>query len=259
MLKDFDIDLYLHGPLNNYGMLLHSRTTGETAAIDCGDATETKKALERTGWKLNEIWITHHHPDHIGGVLELKAETGSYVRGPEQGRSLPIRGLDVDYWDGASFTFAGHEVKILATPGHTLDMINFYLGDQDAVFTGDTLFTLGCGRIFDGSPSLLKQSLSKLTALPPQTLVFGAHEYTSTNIAFTQKVDPHSIAVQERIARLEKLLDAGQATVPVKLAGELATNPFLRVDDPGVRAALGMETASDDEVFARLRDMRSNF
>ncbi|MEO1749145.1 MAG: hydroxyacylglutathione hydrolase [Pseudomonadota bacterium] len=259
MLPEFDVDLYLHGPLNNYGMLLHSRQTGETAAIDCGDAAETKRALKRTGWKLNEIWVTHHHPDHTGGVLDLKAEMGCHVRGPEQGRSTPINGLDVEYWDGASFNFAGHEVKIMATPGHTLDMINYYLGDQDAVFTGDTLFTLGCGRIFDGSPALLKQSLAKLAALPPHTLVFGGHEYTSTNIAFTQQVDPENAAVRERIARLEKLLADGKPTVPVKLAGELATNPFLRVDDIGIRAALGMEAASDDEVFARLREMRSSF
>ncbi|MEO0545192.1 MAG: hydroxyacylglutathione hydrolase [Pseudomonadota bacterium] len=259
MLSDFDVHLYLHGPLNNYGMLVHARNSGETIAIDCGDADETLRALEHAGWSLNEIWVTHHHPDHTAGVAAVKEKTGCLVRGPEQGRSLPISDLDVEYWDGSRFSFAGHDVNVLATPGHTLDMINYYLPDQAAVFTGDTLFTLGCGRIFDGSPGLLKQSLGKLAALPPSTLVFGAHEYTKTNIAFTRHVDPKNLAVNERIARLEKLLDAGMPTVPVKLAGELATNPFLRPGDRGIRANLVMENASDDEVFTRLREIRNNF
>lgn len=259
MLSQFDVHLFLHGPLNNYGMLVHARETGETAAIDCGDAGKTLAALETTGWELTEIWVTHHHPDHTAGVREIKARTGCYVRGPEQGRSLPITDLDVEYWDGDTFLFAGHAVDVIATPGHTLDMVNYYLPDQKAVFTGDTLFTLGCGRIFDGSPALLQQSLKRLALLPSETLVFGAHEYTRTNIAFTRQVDPENLATKERIARFEKLLDSGQATVPVKLAGELATNPFLRPDDRGIRAALGMPDASDEEVFARLRQIRNEF
>ena len=259
MLAHFDIHLFLHGPLNNYGMLVHSRDTGQTAAIDCGDASETFAALEKTGWDLTEIWATHHHPDHTAGVKEVKAKTGCYVRGPEQGRSLPISDLDIEYWDGDHFEFAGRPVDIIATPGHTLDMINYHLPDQKVVFTGDTLFTLGCGRIFDGSPALLQQSLERLMALPADTLLFGAHEYTRTNIAFTRHVDPENVAVRERIARFEKLLEKGDPTVPVKLAGELATNPFLRADDPGIRATLGLQDATDAEVFARLRQIRNEF
>lgn len=259
MLPDFDVHLFLHGPLSNYGMLLHERATGQTAAIDCGDADETRKALAETGWTLSEMWITHHHPDHISGVAAIKQELGCTVRGPEQGRSRPIANLDIEYWDGDGFTFAGHDINVLATPGHTLDMINFHLPSQKAVFTGDTLFTLGCGRIFDGNPALLKSSLDKLAALPPETLVFGAHEYTATNIAFTRQVDPLNEAVAERIVKLEALLEKGVPTVPVKLAGELQTNPFLRTDDPGIKAALGMVDADDLAVFTKLREMRSSF
>lgn len=259
MLADFDVHLFLHGPLNNYGMLLHHRISGATAAVDCGDADETRKALSETGWSLTEMWITHHHPDHTGGLAAIKRDTGCHVRGPEQGRSSAINGLDVEHWDGATFAFAGHEVSVIATPGHTLDMINFYLPDQKAVFTGDTLFTLGCGRIFDGSPALLQESLAKLTALPSDTLVFGAHEYTATNIAFTRDIDGETPATVERIAKLEELLANGQPTVPVKLAGELQTNVFLRPNDPVVRARLGMEAATDAEVFAKLREIRNGY
>ncbi|MEM1377586.1 MAG: hydroxyacylglutathione hydrolase [Pseudomonadota bacterium] len=259
MLTDFDVHLYLHGPLNNYGMLLHHRESGKTACIDCGNAAETRKALTDTGWELNEIWVTHHHPDHTDGIAEIKAETDCFVRGPEQGRSKPIGNLDVEHWDGDVFDFAGHSISVIATPGHTLDMINFHLADQSAVFTGDTLFTLGCGRLFEGEPALVKQSLEKLAALSPETLVFGAHEYTAANIAFAKQVDPSNNALMERIAKLEALLDAGKATVPVKLAGELQTNPFLRCGDPEIRRALSMVEASDVDVFAKLREIRNGF
>ena len=239
---------------DNYGVLVHESESGQTACIDAGDSAEYQAALNRTGWALSEIWITHHHWDHTDGLKKLKAANGASVRGPDG-----VAGVDETLVDGDRFTFAGHVVEILQTPGHTLDMINFYIPSQHTVFTGDTLFSLGCGRIFEGTPDMMWNSLQKLRALPKQTVVYSAHEYTLSNAQFALSVDPENTALKTRASEIEAKRKSNVPTVPSLMADELATNPFLRPDDPAIRAHLGMVDASDAEVFAEIRQRKDNF
>ncbi|MGB0508370.1 MAG: hydroxyacylglutathione hydrolase [Pikeienuella sp.] len=243
---------------DNYGVLIHSPSTGETAMVDVGDAGACLAAVEASGWTLTHIWITHHHWDHTQGLAEVKAATGARVIGPKP-ESQPIAGLDERYGDGDRFSFGGEEVRVLHTPGHTTDMINFWIPGQGVVFTGDTLFTLGCGRIFEGNPAMMHESMSKLAALPPETAVYSAHEYTLANLAFALSVDPNNAALVARGEEIKAMREADQATSPSTIAAELATNPFLRSSDPAMRAHLGMEDASDAEVFKEVRGRKDNF
>ncbi|MCL4152954.1 UNVERIFIED_CONTAM: hypothetical protein GTU68_008977, partial [Idotea baltica] len=182
---------------DNYGVLLHSPQSGETTCIDCGDAAATLAALTKKGWELTEIWVTHHHADHTAGVVELKQATGAKVLGPKP-LSQDIAGLDANLADGDTFKFAGIDVHIIHTPGHTKDMINFHLPSENIVFTGDTLFTVGCGRLFECDAATMHASLAKLTALPAQTLVYSSHEYTIANVKFALSVDPNNTALISR-------------------------------------------------------------
>lgn len=243
---------------DNYGVLIHSPATGETAMVDVGDADACLAAVEASGWSLTHIWITHHHWDHTQGLAEVKAATGACVIGPAP-ESQPIAGLDERYGDGDSFSFGGEDVRVLHTPGHTTDMINFWLPRQGVVFTGDTLFTLGCGRIFEGDPAMMHESMSKLAALPAETMVYSAHEYTLANLAFALSVDPNNAALVARGEEIKAMRARGEATSPSTMATELATNPFLRSADPAMRAHLGMESASDAEVFKEVRGRKDNF
>lgn len=243
---------------DNYGVLLHSPETGETTCIDSGDAAATLAALNKTGWSLTDIWVTHHHADHTDGVVELKNATGAKVTGPTP-LSSPIAGVDKSLNDGDTFTFAGLGVRAIHTPGHTKDMINFYIADEKLVFTGDTLFTLGCGRLFECDAATMHNSLAKLVALPEDTQVYSSHEYTLANAKFALTVDPDNSALQARFKTIESLRADGQATVPSSLHEELATNPFVRASDAGIRAHLKMQEATDEAVFAEIRRRKDNF
>lgn len=243
---------------DNYGFLLHDERTGATAAIDCGDAESYLQALDAKGWKLTEIWITHHHWDHTQGLEAVKQKTGCSVRGPVQ-KSSEIKGLDINHNDGDSFEFAGQQVKVIATPGHTTDMINYYLPSEEVIFSGDTLFTLGCGRLFEGNAPMMWESLQKLMALPPETKVYGSHEYTLANAEFAISVDPDNQALVDARQRYVEMRDKGEATVPTTLGAELATNPFLRAADPAIRSRLSMDNAEDVAVFAEIRKRKDDF
>lgn len=247
-----EIYQYPYGPGANYGVLLHDPTARQTASVDAGDADALMAALKKTGWPLTEIWVTHHHHDHTDGVEQVKAATGCTVRGPAP-VSQPIAGVDLRHDDGDSFTFAGHEVRVLHTPGHTTDMINFYLPTEKLVFTGDTLFVMGCGRVFEGDFPMMHASLQRLAALPADTVVYCSHEYTEANADFALTVDPNNTELRERAATVKALRAAGKPTVPTTIAAELATNPFLRPGDRAIRTHLGMDDASDAEVFAEIR------
>lgn len=254
-----DLEIHLFAYLSdNYGVLLHDPDSGATAAIDAGDGDAYLAALEEKGWKLTDLWITHHHWDHTQGLEQIKGQTGCTVIGPEQ-NSKSIPGLDAWLKGGDKFRFAGRDVKVIATPGHTIDMINFYLPQENLVFTGDTLFTLGCGRVFEGTPDMMWESLSKLMALPPHTTVYSAHEYTLANARFALSVDPGNEMLKSRARGFEAMRERGEPTVPTTMAEELQTNPFLRASDPDIRKHLGMETASDAEVFAEIRKRKDNF
>ncbi|MGB7286190.1 MAG: hydroxyacylglutathione hydrolase [Salaquimonas sp.] len=243
---------------DNYGFILHDATTGKTAAIDCGDAESYLQALDAKGWNLTEIWITHHHWDHVQGLMDVKAKTGCRVRGPKQ-KSTAIEGLDEYFWDGDTFEFAGRRVQVISTPGHTTDMINYYLPSENILFSGDTLFTLGCGRIFEGTPQMMWESMERLLRLPVSTLIYGSHEYTLANAKFALSVDPENEMLEARAVEVEEMRKEGTPTVPTTLELELATNPFLRAGDKVIREHLGMANASDAEVFAEIRKRKDNF
>jgi hydroxyacylglutathione hydrolase len=240
---------------DNYGVLLHDAASGQTACIDPGDAAATFAALDQTGWTLSHIWITHHHGDHTAGLVEVKSASGAQVIGPKG----KISGIDKHLSQGDSFEFAGQSVDVIETPGHTLDMINFYLAGEKLAFTGDTLFALGCGRVFEGTPPQMWDSLQKLANLPDETVIYCSHEYTAANAAFALSVDPENDALKTRADQITDLRAAGKPTIPTDLALEKATNPFLRPHDPAIRAHLGMQTASDTEVFTEIRARKDRF
>jgi hydroxyacylglutathione hydrolase len=248
---------FLYGS-DNYGVLAHDEASGETALVDAGDAAAALAALKAKGWSLTQIWITHHHGDHTAGLMDVKTATGAEVIGPNP-VSTPIEGVDRQMGDGDTFAFGGMDVKVIHTPGHTTDMINFYLPDVNVVFTGDTLFTLGCGRIFEGDPAMMWASLSKLAALPDETIVYSAHEYTMANAKFAASVDVVNPNLDVRIMEVKAKRERGAATSPTTIAMERSTNPFLRAADPSIRAYLDMEAASDAEVFAEIRKRKDNF
>lgn len=243
---------------DNYGVLAHDNESGETASIDAGDADAVLAALAETGWSLSHLWVTHHHWDHVDGLTAVKAKTGCKVIGPVAvGKA--IAGIDVHVQEGDRIVLGAHTVEVLQTPGHTLDMINYYLPGAGVVFTGDTLFAMGCGRLFEGTPDQMWQSLLKLRALPETTTVYCAHEYTLANAAFALSIDPENQALKKRAEKVKAQRALGEPTVPTDMTSELATNPFLRADDGAVRANLGMQSATDAEVFAEIRKRKDNF
>jgi len=239
---------------DNYGVLVHAPATGETVSIDCGNANATNKALKQNNWSLSHIWVTHHHADHIAGLKALKQQHTCFVIGPDS-----IDDVDQIVTDNNSFEFASTPVTALHTPGHTLDMINYHLPTEKTVFTGDTLFSLGCGRIFEGNADMMWNSLVKLMQLPSDTTVYSSHEYTKANAAFALSVDPTNQALVKRAALVDKLRDNDEPTVPSLLSEELATNPFLRASDKDIRQLLHLPDATDSEVFAEIRKRKDNF
>ena len=243
---------------DNYGVLVHDAKTGATASIDSGDASATLAALESCGWTLSHLLLTHHHGDHTAGTLAVKKATGCKVIGPAP-LSSKIDGLDEHVNEGDVIDFSGHKVSVIHTPGHTTDMMNYHFVDAQVVFTGDTLFAMGCGRLFEGDAEMMFNSMQKLAKLPAETTVYCSHEYTETNARFATDVDPDNKALVTRVASIKALRADGQPTIPCKLSDELATNPFLRTSDSGIRKTLGMESASDVAVFAELRNRRNQY
>lgn len=240
---------------DNYGVLVHSAETEETACVDAGDADAALAALEETGWKLSHIFITHHHADHTAGLTALKKATSANVIGPAV-ESTPITGIDQRVGDGDSFSFAGTQVQVLHTPGHTLDMINFFIPSEGVLFAGDTLFTMGCGKLFEGDAPTMWESLNKIMRLPGDTVVYCSHEYTLENAEFAIQVDPDNKELQQRIEKAKALRTQNKPTVPSTLAEELATNPFLRAGDPAIKKRLALSDDSDLATFTELRIRR---
>ncbi len=239
---------------DNYGVLVHDPQSGATACLDAGVASEVLAALNDTGWQLTQLWMTHHHGDHVDGLAEVKEATGCTVFGPEG-----INGVDRVVAGGDSFDFAGHKVALIHTPGHTLDMLNYHIPDAKVVFTGDTLFVMGCGRLFEGDGAMMWQSMQKLMALSADTTVYCAHEYTQANADFALSVDPDNAALRAQADKVRALRVDGRPTVPTDMATELATNPFLRAGDAGIRAHLGMAGHTDAEVFTEIRKRKDAF
>jgi hydroxyacylglutathione hydrolase len=225
-----DLEIALFPCLSdNYGILIHDPATGKTATIDTPDAEEIAKQCLDRGWDLTDIWNTHHHWDHTGGNEALKADYGVTITGPNMIKGR-IPGLDIGVGEGDSFMFGDHIIHIWHTPGHTKDHVIYYVPDADSVFVGDTLFVMGCGRLFEGTSKQMFQSLKKLAALPSQTKVYCAHEYTLSNGAFAITVEPENTALKDAIERAKEKRDKGIPTVPTTIDAELATNPFMRAD-----------------------------
>ncbi|MGB1177327.1 MAG: hydroxyacylglutathione hydrolase [Candidatus Puniceispirillaceae bacterium] len=249
------LDLHQFGyDQDNYGVLLHDSESGETAMVDAGDAAAARAALATAGWQLTQIWITHHHGDHTAGLQDIAAETSAVIYGP-----AGVSGVTNTLSGGDIFVFAGRRVEVLATPGHTLDMLNYHLASESLAFTGDTLFAMGCGRLFEGDAEMMWESLTKLMALDDETIIYCSHEYTAANAAFALSVDPDNQALQRRAEAVAELRAAGQPTVPTIMALEKETNPFLRADDAAIRTVLGMESATDSAVFAEIRRRKDSF
>ncbi len=243
---------------DNYVYLLHEPETGVTGVVDPAVAAPVLARLDAAGWRLDWILITHHHADHTGGNLELKRATGCRIVGPAaEARRIP--GIDVKVGETDRFELGALTADVIETPGHTAGHISYWFAGADALFCADTLFSLGCGRIFEGTPAMMWESLSKLARLPDDALVYCAHEYTQSNARFALSVDPDNPALRERAAEVDRLRAAGQPTVPTRLGQERVTNPFLRPNDPAIRRRLGMEGASDVEVFAELRRRKDSF
>ena len=240
---------------DNYGVLIHDEACNKTLSIDAPEAGAVRAALEDRGWSLDYILTTHHHHDHVEGNEILKVETGCQIIGP-LGEADKIKGLDVALDDGDVFEFGSHRVQVITTPGHTISPNSYWIAEDDLLFAGDTLFSLGCGRLFEGTARMMWTSLEKIMALPPSTQIYCGHEYTLSNGEFALSVEPGNRDLVARVEEVRALRRERQPTLPTTLALELATNPFLRPSSPEIRANLNMEDAEDWQVFAEIRRLK---
>ena len=242
---------------DNYVYLLREPQTGSTGVVDPSVAEPVLRALGETGWRLTHILNTHHHPDHTGGNLELKRATGALIVGPRADRDR-IPGIDVEVGEGDRYALGAQSAQVFDVPGHTRGHIAYWFKDSRALFSGDTLFLMGCGRLFEGTPEQMWRSLGKLRGLPAETRVYCGHEYTQSNARFALTVEPQNPALVARSRRVDALRAEGKSTVPGTMGEEIATNPFLRADQPALQQAAG---APGDPVatFAAIRQRKDNF
>jgi hydroxyacylglutathione hydrolase len=241
---------------DNFGYLIHDPATGATASIDAPEAAPIIRQLEAEGWQLTDILITHHHHDHVGGVAELKQRYGCRVVAPHD-RSTAIAGVDQRVAHGEIVKIGSLLARVLETPGHTLDHISYVFDGEKALFAADTLFSIGCGRVFEGTYPMMWDSLLKLRALPDDFRLYCGHEYTASNVKFALTVEPDNEALKARAEEVTRLRAAGQPTIPSLLGAEKKANVFLRADDPAVAIKLRMKGASAEQVFAELRERKN--
>lgn len=243
---------------DNYAYLLHDPVSGRTAVIDVPEVAPIKDMLATKGYQLSDIFITHHHDDHIGGVAQLVADTGAKVWGAQaDAHRLPP--LDHALNEGDEVTFGSERGIVIDVPGHTIGHIAFHFPESGLAFTADSLMVLGCGRLFEGTPDQMWTSLCKLMALPDSTLICSGHDYTAGNAAFAQHVDPDNPELAARLVQIETDRAANRPMAVVPLELEKATNPFLRAGQDYLKQRHGREGASDSDMFAYLRGLKDTF
>lgn len=243
---------------DNFGVLIRDTATGTAALVDAPEEAAILAAIEHTGWKPSMILTTHHHGDHVEANEALKKRFGLEIIAPAAEASK-IPGVDRTVREGDRVRVGESEAVVIETPGHTAGHVSYYFPDLGVAFTADTLFALGCGRLFEAPPPVMHDSLQKLAALPAETAVYCGHEYTLSNARFAVTIDPANKQLAERLVEIEKLRAAGKPTLPTTIGAELATNPFLRANDPAIRKNLGMENANDADVFTEIRKRKDNF
>ncbi len=243
---------------DNYAYLLRDEATGKTGLVDAPDATPIFESLEARGWGLDLILITHHHNDHVAGVDTLRARFGAEVAGAIADKHrLPK--LDIALAEGDSVKLGHSAAQVLEVPGHTIGHIAFHFPESRALFSADSLMALGCGRLFEGTPEQMWNSLSRMAALPGNTLVYSGHEYSGSNARFALSIEPDNAALKARVEAINLTLKEGLPTVPVALSVEQDTNPFLRAADAALKMRLGYSHQSDAQVFAAIRRRKDSF
>ncbi|XVE81021.1 hypothetical protein DITRI_Ditri15bG0029300 [Diplodiscus trichospermus] len=244
---------------DNYAYLLHDADTGTVGVVDPSEAVPIIDALSRKNRNLTYILNTHHHHDHTGGNAELKARYGAKVIGSGTDKDR-IPGIDIVLNDGDKWMFAGHEVHVIETPGHTRGHISFYFPSSGAIFTGDTLFSLSCGKLFEGTPEQMFSSLQRIMSLPDDTNIYCGHEYTLSNSKFALSIEPKNEALKAYAAHVAHLRNKGLPTIPTTLKMEKACNPFLRTSSTEIRQALDIPvTANEAEALGVIRRAKDNF
>jgi hydroxyacylglutathione hydrolase len=243
---------------DNYGVLIRDAETGRTAAIDAPEAAPIEAALKAAGWTLDDILMTHHHADHTGGIAELKQKHKCRVVAP-RGEADKIPLVDETVREGDTVKVGNLAANVIETPGHTLGHIAYWFHGEEVAFVGDTLFSIGCGRVIEGTPEMMWDSLKKLRDLPGDTRIYCGHEYTLANIKFAQSVEPGNAALAARAKEAADQIAAGKPTIPTTIDQEKAANVFLRADVPAVAAAVGLSGKSAADVFAEVRARKNTF
>lgn len=252
-----DLEIHQFPTLSdNYGVLIRDPATNSVASIDAANAKDVMAALTEKGWTLTHILTTHYHWDHTDGNLELKAATGCKIIGP-RAEAAKVPGIDEQVGEGDVFKFGTFDVHAHDAPGHTAGHIFLHIPQAKVAFVGDVLFAMGCGRVNEGTMETMWQSVSKVAALPSDTVLYCGHEYTVANAEFALSIEPGNPALQARVEAVKAQRAAGQATLPTRVDLELSTNPFLRAASPEIRATLGMPDASDADVFAEVRERKN--
>ncbi len=243
---------------DNYGVLVHDPASGATAAIDAPEAAPVEAALAASGWNLSDILVTHHHGDHTGGISELKRRHRARVVAPRE-EAAKIPDVDETVAEGDTVMIGTLSARIIATPGHTLGQVNYFFPEAKLLFAGDTLFSIGCGRVIEGTPEMMWQSLLKLRNLPDDTMMYCGHEYTDANIRFALTIEPDNPTLAGRATEVKRQVAAGTPTIPTRMGEEKRANVFLRADDPAVAAAVGLAGKPAAQVFAEVRARKNRF
>ncbi len=244
---------------DNFGVLLHDPSTGATASIDVPEAAPVLAALKERGWTLTHILVTHRHADHVQGIPEVKAAFPQARVIAPAGEAERVPMVDATVKEGDSVEVGSLRAQVIETPGHTIGHIVYWFDKEHLLFAGDTLFSIGCGRVNEAPMDVMWRSLEKLNRLPDETQVYCGHEYTLANGKFALSIEPHNAALKDHLAKMEAKRAKGEWTLPSTMGLERAINPFLRAAEATVQAQLGIANAAPAEVFAELRERKNRF